>query len=65
MTSRRPETKVHNIFDPIFNGMPHSEMYRAQLTPELFPHQKRMLLENWPAEDREMYVGGKYTKGYV
>lgn len=53
------------IFDNTFNGMPRSEMYRAQLFPDLFPHEKPMLIDNWSAEDREMYVGGKYTKGYM
>ena len=46
-----------NIFDPVFNGMARSELYRAQLFPELFPHEKRMLIENWPAQDREEYCG--------
>ena len=44
--------------------MPGSEMYRAELVPELFPHQKPMLVDNWSEEDRQMYVGGKYTVGY-
>lgn len=43
--------------DPIYNGMPASEMYRAQVFPELFPHQKRMMVENWPREDCVMYCG--------
>lgn len=46
-----------SIFDPTFNGMPRSEMYRAQSFPELFPHEKRMLVENWPAQDRDMFCG--------
>lgn len=45
-----------NIMDAVFNGMPASEFYRAQLYPELFPHQKRMLLENWSVDDLQMYV---------
>ncbi|ACE79978.1 hypothetical protein Pukovnik_52 [Mycobacterium phage Pukovnik] len=53
-----------NIMDADFNG-PGSEMYRAELFPELFPHQKRMMLENWPQEDLEMYVGGIFTPGYA
>lgn len=56
---------VHNIFDSTFNGMPGSEMYRAELFPELFPHQKRMLVENWSRDDREMYVGGPFTPGWL
>ena len=47
-----------NIMDSVFNGMPGSELYGAQVYPELFPHQKPMLIENWPAEDIEMYVKG-------
>lgn len=50
--------------DPEFNGMPASEMYRAQLLPELFPHQPSMRLENWSQDDLEMYVGGAFTPGY-
>ncbi|WKW87266.1 hypothetical protein SEA_CHARGERPOWER_51 [Mycobacterium phage Chargerpower] len=53
-----------NLLDPTFNGMPGSEMYRAEVFPELFPHQKRMLIENWPQEDLEMSVGGIFTPGY-
>lgn len=44
--------------DVEFNGMPGSEMYRAEVFPELFPHQKRMKTEQWSAEDREMFCGG-------
>lgn len=55
---------MHNLLDATFNGMPASEMYRAQLFPELFPHQGEMLLDNWSLDDLEMYVGGKYTPGY-
>lgn len=53
-----------NIIDSMFNGMPASEFYRAQVFPELFPHQPQMVLDNWPLEDLEMYVGGKFTAGY-
>lgn len=48
-----------NIMDGVFNGMGGSELYRAQVFPELFPHQKRMMVENWSVQDREMYCGGK------
>lgn len=54
-----------SIFDGAFNGAPRSQMYRAQVFPELFPHEKRMRIENWSPQDREMYCGGEYTKGYV
>lgn len=55
---------MHNLLDPTFNGMPGSEMYRAEVFPELFPHQKPMRLENWSQDDLEMYVGGRFTPGY-
>jgi len=44
--------------DSVFNGMAGSELYRAQVFPELFPHQKRMLIENWSEQDIEMYCTG-------
>lgn len=46
-----------NIMDSVFNG-PNSEMYRAEVFPELFPHQKRMLTENWLPEERAPLAGG-------
>lgn len=52
------------MFDGSFNGMPRSELYRSQVAPELFPHEKPMRLENWPKEDLEAYVGGVHTVGY-
>ncbi|BBC43876.1 hypothetical protein [Mycobacterium phage GS4E] len=54
---------MNNIMDPIFNGMPGSELYRGEVFPELFPG-KRMMLENWPQEDLESSVGGIFTPGY-
>lgn len=56
---------MHNLLDATFNGMPGSEMYRAQIFPELFPHEREMMLENWPQEDLEMYVGGIFTPGHT
>jgi len=53
---------MHNIIDAWWNGMP--ELYRAQVFPELWPHEKEMLIENWSLEDLEMYVGGVFTPGY-
>jgi hypothetical protein len=53
---------IHNIFDSVFNGMGRSEFYRSLLTPDLFPHEKPMLVENWPAEDREAYCGGEFIQ---
>jgi len=50
--------------DSTFNGMGGSEFYRAQVFPELFPHEKPMALENWSQDDLEMYCGGVFTPGY-
>ncbi|BBX09448.1 hypothetical protein [Mycolicibacterium aichiense] len=55
---------MKTLFDGEFNGMAGSEMYRAEVFPELFPHQPPMLLENWSQDDLEMYVGGCFTPGY-
>lgn len=41
-----------------------TDMYRAQVFPELYPDENPMLVENWPADDREAYCGGQYTPGY-
>lgn len=48
---------MNNIMDAAFNGMPGSEFYRAQVFPELYPHEKTMLVENWSQDDRDMYCG--------
>ncbi|ASR77154.1 hypothetical protein KIV66_gp46 [Mycobacterium phage MyraDee] len=55
---------MDSIFDGAFNGQPCSEMYRAQVVPELFPDQPRMRVENWPAEDRAYLVGGEEAKAF-
>ena len=55
---------MHNLLDATFNGMGGSEMYRAQIFPELFPHQKEMLVHNWPKQDIEMYVIGMKLEEY-
>jgi hypothetical protein len=52
-----PGSDPINIMDSAFNGMPRSEFYRAQVFPELFPHEERMLVESWPAQDQEMFCG--------
>ena len=49
---------MQNLLDSTFNGMPASEFYRAQVFPELFPHEKQMLLQNWTQDDIEMFVTG-------
>lgn len=53
----------HNIFDPLFNGMTHSEMYRACVMTDIFKHEPPMLLQNWSQVDLEMFCGGDYIKG--
>jgi hypothetical protein len=55
---------MDNLFDDSFNGSPRSQMYRAELTPDLFPHEKPMRMENWSQDDLEMYVGGVFTPGW-
>ena len=55
---------MKTLFDPEFNGMPGSELYRSEVVPDLFPGQKPMMLENWPQQDLEMYCGGVFTPGY-
>ena len=50
-----------NIMDGLFNGMSASEFYRAQVFPELFQHEKPMLIQNWPEQDQEMYCGVSHT----
>ncbi|WP_016895800.1 hypothetical protein [Mycobacteroides abscessus] len=55
---------MENIFDGSFNGAARSEMYRAQVVPDLFPHERPMRIENWSSLDREMYCGGVYTPDY-
>lgn len=52
-------SNTSNIFDGTFNGMARSEMYRHQIVPDLFPHEKRMLIENWSEEERVAYCGGR------
>lgn len=52
------------IMDGAYNRMGRSELYRATVFPELFPHERQMRVENWSEDDREMYCGGIYTKGY-
>lgn len=50
-----------SIFDSSFNGMPRSEMYRALIFPDLFPHESEMLIDQWSQQDREEYCGGKHA----
>lgn len=47
-----------NIVDPVFNGMGRSEMYRALVVPELFPHENPdWPIGNWSPEERWAYCG--------
>lgn len=41
-----------------------TDMYRAQVFPELYPNEKPMLVQNWEPEDQAAYLGGEYTAGY-
>jgi hypothetical protein len=52
-----PVSDPINIMDSAFNGMPRSEFYRAQVFPELFPHEDRMMVERWSLQDQEMFCG--------
>lgn len=54
---------MHNIMDPLFNGMARSELYRACLLPDVFPNEQQMLLQNWSWDDLVMFCGGDYLKG--
>jgi hypothetical protein len=56
-------TVMHNIMDPLFNGMARSELYRACLLPDVFPNEQQMLLQNWSWDDLVMFCGGDYLKG--
>lgn len=51
-----------NIMDMFFNGAGRSEMYRAQVFPELFKHQPAMRLENWSWDELVAFCGGDYAK---
>lgn len=53
---------MENIFDGSFNGASRSEMYRAQVVPDLFPHEKPMRVENWSDDDRAMFCGGVWAE---
>jgi len=48
---------IHNIFDPVFNGLGGGEMYRAAVIPDLYPDQKPWRLENWSEDERELDCG--------
>lgn len=52
-----PGSDPINIMDSAFNGMPRSEFYRAQVFPELFPHEPEMLVDQWPLQDQDMFCG--------
>jgi hypothetical protein len=53
-----------NIFDPEFSSIARSDLYRSFALPELFPEERPPRLANWSAEDREMWCGGEFTRGY-
>jgi hypothetical protein len=49
-----------NLFDITIT---RNDLYRATVIPELYPEERPMCVDNWPAEDREAYCGGEYTRG--
>ena len=50
-----------NIFDGEFSSVTRVDMYRAAVTPELYPDERPMRLDNWCDEDRAAFCGGQYT----
>ncbi|AEV52116.1 hypothetical protein [Rhodococcus phage RGL3] len=48
---------MNSLFDPAFQGIPGGEMYRSWVDPTLHKGQRPARIENWPAEDLEMYCG--------
>lgn len=52
---------MKTIFDPGAVA-DHAAMYQAQIVPELFPRERRMMVEQWHPEDQEAYCGGVYVK---
>lgn len=80
VTTYREEFETETIFIQPSNGNPgpnwagldlfegelndRTDMYRAQVFPELYPNEKPMLVQNWEPEDQAAYLGGEYTAGY-
>ncbi|QBP30532.1 hypothetical protein SEA_CHARM_51 [Mycobacterium phage Charm] len=54
---------MDSVFDGAFNG-PGSELYRAEVSPDLWPNHPRMRLENWPADERAPFIGGDEAKAF-
>lgn len=54
---------MHGIFDPLFSSLPHSEMYRSWVYPDIDPEQRQPVLKNWHTEDLAAYCGGVYVNG--
>ncbi|QBJ04853.1 hypothetical protein SEA_ELEPHANTOON_52 [Mycobacterium phage Elephantoon] len=54
---------MDSVFDGAFNG-PGSEMYRAEVAPDLWPNHPPMLLQNWLPEERAMFIGGEEAKAF-
>lgn len=51
---------MNNIFDIEITRL---ELYRSYVVPELYPNERPARVDNWPAEDREMYCGGEFARG--
>ena len=55
---------MQSITDREFNS--GTEMYRATVFPELYPHAHQMdRCDNWPLEDRLAWLGGPEFKQAV
>ena len=52
---------MHNIMDPLFNGMAGIQTYRGQAFPDIIRDQRDIRAENWDPEDLIAYVGGEYA----
>lgn len=48
-----------NLFDTTIT---RNDLYRSFVAPELYPEERPARIENWSAQDREMYCGGEYTR---
>lgn len=53
------EGPVISLFDITVT---RNDMYRSWVFPEGYPDERPARIDNWPAEDREMYCGGPYVR---
>lgn len=52
------EGPVISLFDITVT---RNDMYRSWVFPEGYPDERPARIDNWSAEDREMYCGGPYV----